>query len=94
MKNKMTIRKFWGVPHRLKHTTLTEEFGKKYKDTFWIECDEKGNTVDINGDGTISHQHMLCFIKPGQDDIDLATLKEECLYKNNAGQVIYDESKK
>ena len=87
----MTIRNFYGVPHVLKSDTLLTEFGKNYRDTFWIECDENGKVKDVNGDGEISYKQLLCHLKEGQETIDLNTLKEDCLYENNNGQLVYEE---
>jgi hypothetical protein len=87
----MIIKKINGVSYILKDQRIIEEFGKIYKDSFWIECDEKGNVKDVNGDGEISYKNILCNIPEGASDIDLDSLKESCLYKNNNGQLRYKE---
>lgn len=53
--------------------------GIKFKNSYWLECDEKGNISDGNKDGIVQNQTVLCRIPNGKEDIDLSTLSENCL---------------
>lgn len=53
--------------------------GIRFKNAYWLECDENGNISDGNKDDIIQHQTILCKIPDGKEDIDLSTLSEDCL---------------
>lgn len=70
------IRKFRSSHYILKDSRI--ENG--YKDTFWIECDEKGNVLRDNP----KTMTLLCKIPEGYQDLDLTTLSEDCLTKSKS----------
>ena len=53
--------------------------GRKVKAVTFLECDANGNISDGNHDGIISSQIIHCTLKPGMDDLDISTLREDCL---------------
>ena len=76
---KLVIKKFNGITHKLTDERIVEYFGKKYKSSYWLECDAEGNIIDSSGDGIISNKSLLCKIPEGNSDLDLSTLNDDCL---------------
>lgn len=79
MNKQKVIRKIGNTFYVLSFQTILEMFGKKYKDSWWLECDEEGNVKDSNKNGKIDRKSYLCVIPEGCNDIDLSTLSEDCL---------------
>lgn len=79
MSNKLTIRKRGNTFFKNVDSRVRKLDGELFNDSYWIECDEAGNTVDHDGNGFVDSRTLLCKIPDGHDDIDLSTLSDDCL---------------
>lgn len=77
-KEKKVIRKKGDVFFLLLDERIQTIGGVKFKNSYWLECDEYGNISDGNKDGIVQNQTILCRIPKGKKDIDLSTLSEDC----------------
>lgn len=73
------IRESDGTLFVLAHQEIRIILGERIKDTWWLECDEKGNVSDGNNDGVLKNMTIHCKIPKGKEDIDISTLSENCL---------------
>ena len=64
---------------KLADTKKQTYFGERFNNSYWIECDREGNIKDHNKDGVVQTRELLCKIPEGKDDIDVATLQDDCL---------------
>ena len=75
-----------GITYALMDEVLFKRGGVLYKNSYWLE----GAGTDTNADGQISNIPLECKVPDGQTDIDLSTLKEECLFREG-DTLIYKE---
>ena len=74
------------VEYHLMNEQLVKRKGVLYKNSYWLE----GSGYDTNNDGQIANMTMECKVPEGHSDIDLSTLREECLFKDG-DKLIYNE---
>ena len=58
-----------------------------YKNSYWLE----GAGYDTNDDGVIANIQMECKIPEGKDDLDLSSISESCLFRED-DNLIYKEN--
>lgn len=63
------------------YLSISTTVAKGVQYTNFIECDEKGNVEDFDGNGRVDGFTIKCKLKKGEKSIDVSKLSDECFLK-------------